>query len=509
MKLYTNEIIKLLQDLNPDQVLLQSKDDIFSVSNLLIESQNLALNLRKQGMKPHDRIVIASEVGVDFVIIMFSAMMLNCQIAIIDPEMGQDNYKQKLKQFDPQWVFLDSRLALLQEHPIIRSFYLKSTKNRPYVPKLKGIKTITTGSWMPLIQKHIRLKSLLKNRIVESVDYEMIESMPYLVTYTSGTLDVPKGVLHSTKGLSESIQLIAELIRSDKPQMMATHLPHFMLIGGCAGTGTKLWDVTWSAEKRYDFIVEENISILFAPPTEYRELIDFCESAKKKLPENLNHIILGSAPVHQSFLNRLIENLPEHTKITCFYGMTENLVVATIDGREKAKLNSEGDPLGLPVEGIEIKIGEDDEIYLKSPQLFERYWHLDSRPEWHTTGDLGFLDEQGRLILKGRKKDMIIRKNFNLYPALYIPTINKIPEVFDSVYLGRYNEKLADEEVHLFVELKSKIAKEKLLKKMISGKYSIDKEALPDFIHFSNIPRKGRQQKVDRQKLMDQLKEIS
>ena len=499
----------MMKELDPSQSLLNNNGSAFTVSMLLEESQDLALNLHSQGMKPNDRIVIATPVGIDFVKIMFSAMMLNCQVAIIDPEMGRENYNQKLNQFDPNWVFLDSRLALLQEHPIARYFYLNSNNNRPYFPRRKKIKTICTGSWMPLLQKHLRLNNLTKNKTNKPFTTEMINSMPYLITYTSGTLDVPKGVLHTTDGLGESIKIISNLIKSEEPQTMATHLPHFMLIGGCAGVSTKLWDITWSAEKRYAFILKEKISLLFAPPTEYQELIDYCKSKSIKLPASLSHVILGSAPVHQSFLRRLVDYLPAHTKITCCYGMTENLCVATIDGRKKATMSSLGDPVGIPVKGVEIKISPDDEILIKSNQLFKRYLHLDQRPAWYSSGDLGFIDDDGNLILKGRKKDMIIRKNFNLYPALYIPTIKKIDGVEEAVYVGLYNDQIADEEVHLFIEGKSDLSKESISKKLKFSAYSIDRNALPDFIHFCKIPRKGRQQKIDRQKLMEQLAELS
>ena len=351
--------------------------------------------------------------------------------------------------------------------------------------------------------KFKKLKQATKEIIPE---LKPIKELPYLITYTSGTLSEPKGVLHTSASLNESIQLIAKMIRSDQKQIMASHLPHFMLIGACAGVSTKLWDITWSPEKRCTFIEKENISTLFAPPTEYLELVQYCEANNKKLPQSLSHILIGSAPVHQSFLQKLIKFLPEHTRVTCLYGMTENLVVATIDGREKAIMETDGDPLGKPMEGINMKIAEDGEILIKSNQLFSRYWHLKERPVWHQTGDLGYLDDNGVLILKGRKKEMIIRKNFNLYPALYIPTILKINGIEDAVLIGRYNEQLADEEVHLFVEGKESLTTKYIRKQLESGPHSIDKESWPDFIHLREIPRKGRQQKIDRNQLREAIK---
>ena len=113
MQLYSNELIEQLQQLDPNQVLVEKKNQQIRIGQLLTESQILASNLWKQGMREGDRVVIASEMGPDFVKIMFATMMLKCQVAIIDPEMGRENYKHKLEQFEPIWVFLDSRICLL------------------------------------------------------------------------------------------------------------------------------------------------------------------------------------------------------------------------------------------------------------------------------------------------------------------------------------------------------------------------------------------------------------
>ena len=507
MNLYSNEIIELLQQLDANHVLLENSKEKFTVSMLLQESQILAANLREEGMKEKDRIVIASAMGTEFVKIMFATMMLKCEVAIIDPEMGRENYKYKLEQFNPQWVFLDSRIALLQEHPILRLIYFYWKKVGLYFPRNKNIKKILTGPRLPIFQTYIPIKKLLQSSGKENITLHKTEALPYLVTYTSGTLSEPKGVLHTTESLHESIQLIAALIRSEQKQIMATHLPHFMLIAACAGVATKLWGNTWSPKKRLTFIEEEKISILFAPPSEYLELINYCEKNNRMLPNSLTHVLLGSAPVHQVFLKRLIKFLPAETRITCLYGMTENLVVTSIDGRKKATMSCAGDPLGYAAKGLQIKIAADDEILLNSNQLFYRYWHLEKRSEWHPTGDLGYVDATGNLILKGRKKDMIIRRNFNLYPALYIPTIKEIEGITDAVLVGKYDETKADEEVHLFIESEISLSKKYIRKQLESGPYSIDKEAWPDFIHFKKIPRKGRQQKIDRMVLMDYLVE--
>lgn len=504
----TNIFLDQLQTQNATEVALYKGTTNISAGDIWAKSYGIALELQEKGMKKGDKAVLACEPGPDFLCIIFATMLLEVQVAIIDPEMGRDNYKAKLQQFQPQWAFIDYRLLLLQEHPIIRWLYFKKEKKGLYFPPTRGLKTIATGGWMPIIQKHLSLNRLFKNIKPSPKSPQLAPAQPfdYIVTYTSGTIDVPKGVLHSIESLSNSITLITSLLGDTKTQRLATHLPHFMLIGVCSGLPIHIWDYKSSALAKIEFIKKHQITTLFGPPADYLDLMAVCQTMNLQLPNCLTHVLLGSAPVHVPFLEKLIAFLPKHTRITCLYGMTENLVVATVDGRLKAKETTKGDLLGTPAPNVEIKIAEDGEIMVKSPQLFSRYLHESERKTWHATGDLGYLDEGGRIVLSGRKKEMIIRRNFNLYPALYEPTIKKIKGIQEAVLIGVYDENLADERVFLVVEGDENLIEKEIRQQISAGRYSIDAEALPDEIVLMPIPRSGRQRKVDRKTLQDILK---
>jgi acyl-CoA synthetase (AMP-forming)/AMP-acid ligase II len=161
--------------------------------------------------------------------------------------------------------------------------------------------------------------------------------------------------------------------------------------------------------------------------------------------------------------------------------------------------------LGKPAEGVTIKI-VDDEIVLNSNQLFTRYFHLKTRNEFHETGDLGNFDENGLLILRGRKKDMIIRRNLNIYPAIYEATINRMNGVTEAVLVGVYDDTIHDEKVYLIIEGDANLNKKDILNQLKSGVYSIDNEAMPDDILFMQLPRSGRQHKVNKDAIRDLIK---
>ena len=315
-----------------------------------------------------------------------------------------------------------------------------------------------------------------------------------------------KGVVHSIGAITAGILQIAELIRGGHNRRIATHLPYFALIGLNAGVEAHLWDYASTAQEKIQFIEKQHITTLFSPPCDYLPLIEICERKSRRLPACLQHLFFGSAPVYRSFLERLLPVLPEHMRLSCLYGMTENLVVAATDGREKARLpTTAGDVVGKPVPGVEVRFATDGEILLRSPQTFSRYLHLDTRDDWPASGDLGHLDAAGRLVLTGRKKDMIIRRNFNLYPGLYEPTVNCIPGVNECALVGVFDTDKQDETVALFVETHQPVAAATLRRDLAFGACSIDREALPDVVIFTKLPRTGRQNKVDKAALRARL----
>ena len=185
--------------------------------------------------------------------------------------------------------------------------------------------------------------------------------------------------------------------------------------------------------------------------------------------------------------------------------MTENLMVTFQDGREKLNRNDVGDLVGLPFPNVNINIKEDGEICVHSDQMFSGYWRMQKTNATFHTGDLGKIDSEGRLILLGRKKDIIIRGNFNIYPTLYEPTISKIKGVKEAVMIGIYNSLKADEEIILVIDGEKDVNSQHIMKHLISGTYSIDSQAIPDRILFMKIPHSGRQHKVDRKLLATRL----
>jgi long-chain acyl-CoA synthetase len=101
------------------------------------------------------------------------------------------------------------------------------------------------------------------------------------------------------------------------------------------------------------------------------------------------------------------------------YGMTEAAPVVTANSYQDRDMNS----VGRPLDCNEVKIAPDGEVLVRGTNVFPGYWQDDAATRdafengWYKTGDLGMLTAEGRLRLKGRKKNMIVLSNgFNVYP---------------------------------------------------------------------------------------------
>lgn len=505
MKLFENPLTRLLRSKPVQTVALFEGDRPYTYRELYGQSLSLAQALLSMGLKKGDRAILAAAPGVQLLATLYACMMAGIPVALLDPEMGRENYRHKLAQFKPDLAFVDYRLLLLREHPILRFFYFRLRKKGPYFPWVAHCTIIGTGRWLPVFAKHRHLGALLKQGAEPQPSGfdEQPPQDPLLIIYTSGTVAEPKGVVHTAASVSASFQSLVAMLSGQNHRAMATHLPHFALIGVSAGIPVHIWPYPQSPQAQVAFIEAHQISTLFGPPSDFLPLMEYCRQQSRSLPGCLRHLYFGSAPVRRAFLERLIPLLPVECRVTCLYGMTENLLVAHCDGRQKAGTEVQGDLLGKPFDGVEVRIEPDGEICIRSSQLLQRY--LDGTPQtgFFKTGDMGFVDEAGNLVLTGRKKDMIIRRNFNLYPGLYEPTINRIPGVVDCAMVGIWSDALQDEQVVLVLEVSPGFGAKEIGNRLRFGEFSIDAEAQPDLVLFMDLPRSGRQQKVDRKALVE------
>src|SRR4051794_13280845 len=303
---YRTPFFDSLSKLRRDAIVFSEGRKSVLAGELYENSIALANGLRKKGFEDKQRIVLIVPPGKEFLEIFFAANMLKGVLAIIDPEMGRDNYESKLKQFDARWIFIDSRLLLLKENPLLRYLYLKFSKHPFYFSFKTKASIIATGKRLPLFGNFLKFDKLY-SKPTQAISFEDCTDEEFMVTYTSGTLAEPKGVVHSVNSLLKSLTKIKEIVGSAGNSRIAAYLPHFLLFGICSGKQVFLFKKDKGAESIITFFEKNKITTLFGPPSFYLPLIHSCKNQSKLLPSSLQLIILGSAPVHPKFLETLYE----------------------------------------------------------------------------------------------------------------------------------------------------------------------------------------------------------
>ena len=121
------------------------------------------------------------------------------------------------------------------------------------------------------------------------------------------------------------------------------------------------------------------------------------------------------------------------------YGATECAPVVSVTRHEDHTYES----IGQSLPGIEVKIAEDGELLVYGPNVAQGYWKNPEataaafREGWYYTGDLATMDEQGRIYLKGRKKNLIVLANgLNVYPEDIENILLTHPAIKDAVVIG-------------------------------------------------------------------------
>ena len=121
------------------------------------------------------------------------------------------------------------------------------------------------------------------------------------------------------------------------------------------------------------------------------------------------------------------------------YGLTETAPIVTLNHPLHAKRGA----VGKPIAGVQIRIAEDGEILVRGENVTTGYFNAPEATReafadgWFHTGDVGELDADGRLLIKGRKKEMIVTpEGLNVFPEDVERAINEQPGVIDSAVVG-------------------------------------------------------------------------
>jgi long-chain acyl-CoA synthetase len=192
-------------------------------------------------------------------------------------------------------------------------------------------------------------------------------------------------------------------------------------------------------------VVPSMLQLLLALPVEDFDLSE------------LRYVVSGGSPLPTDTAEELLRRVP-HVEIREGYGLTETAALVSSTPPGQSRLGS----VGKPVPGVEVRIdGDEDvgEICVRSRSVMLGYWQAPDETArtiedgWLRTGDLGYLDADGYLYVVDRKKDLIIRGGFNVFPRDVEEALLEHPSVAAAGVVGRPDD-AHGEEVVAFVEPK-------------------------------------------------------
>ena len=461
----------------------------------------VAAGLRAAGMKPGDHALFSVRPGIDALVLILAIHESGGVIVPIDPSMSAELFRNRLAQLSPAWVFAESILLASSSRWLS---WLLRRRGMAFAPlgRVGGVRYVRTGSWLPGSPASRTVGELARQGSAGAPDAPAPEPQAdAFVVFTSGTTGQPKGVVHTQASLDATLDSVGRELRITMGDVLYSRELHLMLPALFAGARVVIARRTgFSAEGTLGDFLRFGVTHAFAVTSDAQALADHCRAVGRQLPGTLRMLLIGGAPVPVAFLQRLREFVTPATEVWCIYGMTELLPIASVSMRAKLAASLEGDFVGTAVAGVEARVGDGGELVVRGPGLFSRYLGQEPVRE-HRTGDLARIDAGG-ITLLGRARDMIIRGEYNIYPALYEPAFDRLPGVRRSAMIGIPDHAGADERVVVVVEPANGVEPLELertvYKALHSGKLAIDGFARPDHVVALAIPEAGRSSKVDK-----------
>jgi malonyl-CoA/methylmalonyl-CoA synthetase len=287
-----------------------------------------------------------------------------------------------------------------------------------------------------------------------------------LIMYTSGTTGRPKGALLDHGNLLAQARGVIEAWRWESEDRLVLALPLFHVHGlGIGLHGTLLRGASAVLVPfRPETVVHElqaGGTMFFGVPAMYQRLVEYLEAHPADL-SGVRLFVSGSAPLPPALFERCRQRLGQ--PVLERYGITEGGIVVSnpYDGpRQPGRV-------GYPLPGVEVRLGEQDEIQLKGGQVFSGYWRNPRATAdvlvdgWLRTGDVGEIGADGSLAIRGRLKELIITGGYNVYPREVELVLEAHPAVAEVAVVGLPSERWG-EEVTAFVVPAERVSADELV----------------------------------------------
>ena len=284
-----------------------------------------------------------------------------------------------------------------------------------------------------------------------------------VVLYTSGTTGQPKGAELTHGNIGTNVEACLGLFSPSEQDVIFGGLPLFHIFGqtACMNVAVAVGgEITllprFDPAKALEIIERDKVSIFMGVPTMYAALLHTPDRESSDV-SSLRLCVSGGAALPMEILTAFEKDFG--SPIIEGYGLSETSPVASF-----GRLDQERKPgtIGTPIDGVEMRIvdgegevlgvGDVGEVQIKGPNVMKGYWNMPEAtakaidPDgWFASGDMATVDDDGYYKIVDRKKEMILRGGYNVYPREVEEVLYEIPAVAEAAVMGIPHDDLGEE----------------------------------------------------------------
>jgi long-chain acyl-CoA synthetase len=429
----------------PEQAAITYDGQSISFKEMDRKVDALAGGLERLGLKPGDRCVLMMPNCIEWALVYYALARLGAVVVPVNPIY---------RKGELQHIFSDSGAKAFVGHgdyldepiPVIESLPEMSIR-------------VVKGDTAP--PGFTALNELFDTESEAAAPGATGPDDPFAIIYTSGTTGLPKGAVLTHNNLMSDVLAVSGLRSSEPGDIVLTALPLFHIYGQThalnlsiySGLTLRIWDHFDPAEMLVA-IEEEESTILYAVPTMINRLVEMVSDSPPKR-SSLRFCVSGGSSLPVQVFKRF-EDLFD-TWIMEGYGLTECSPTCLENPPGRTRTGS----IGFPVPGFEARVVDDDdndvvpgevgELLIKGPGVMKEYFNQPEattetlRGGWLHTGDLARQDTDGFFYIVDRKKELIIRGGYNVYPREIEEVLYQHPAVLEAAVMGLPHPDLGEE----------------------------------------------------------------
>ena len=411
------EFLELSAEKYPNKIAIT--DDTASITyNELLKKSKFVSNSIRDVIKCGQSVSLLSENSISFIIAYFGILMAGGIVHIVPPNSSDKQLQFQIEKVKPVIIVCSETLVD------------KITRNQ---------------------YKHILISELINNssKINHNDIHDKFNEVSSVI-FTSGTTGTPKGVKLKHENIIFVTKNIIKIIgvRSDDVEINPLQLSHSFGLGClhttiAQGATSIIFRNSINLKEIIDAVTINKATGFVGVPATFQKILLNYKQEFKEAGKNFHYLLTNSAPMPKDDIQEIIKLFPL-TNFFTYYGLTEaSRSTFLLFNNNITKIES----VGKPAPNVEIKIitnngdtsneHEIGEVLIKGPNVIDEYWAGTAEASkikdgWLATGDLGFLDSDGYLYLKGRKDDMINVGGEKVSPIeieLMIKQLDKIQDV--------------------------------------------------------------------------------